>query len=115
MTAPLACNCVGLVDRPPLDAACMKNRFGQVGPGTEANQLSNSTNSCASWLTTGICDGSNASLARLSKPDIMPSAICVRTSSNSCGGSKAARSVAPGPKPLSAGRGMDPRPDNPKK
>ena len=41
----------GLSHRPPEVAQCAKNRFGHVGPGTEACQWSNTTNSLASAVT----------------------------------------------------------------
>src|SRR5689334_16470925 len=38
---------------PVAEAACTKKRFGHVGPGCEANQWSQMTNSFASALRTG--------------------------------------------------------------
>src|SRR6476620_368189 len=39
------------------DAACTKKRFGQVGPGIDANQASQTTNSPASLFNTGRLGG----------------------------------------------------------
>src|SRR3982750_3157364 len=46
---------VWLLSSPPADAACTKKRFGNVGPGIDACQLSNTTNSLARAVRTGSC------------------------------------------------------------
>src|SRR5262245_48586454 len=43
---------VGLLLQPADDAPCRKNRFGQVGPGSEENHWSHTANSAANWGST---------------------------------------------------------------
>src|SRR5215471_9235693 len=51
------CAMLGLWSSPPEEAAIMKNRLGQVGPGMEARQPSHTANSAASPVSTGSCAG----------------------------------------------------------
>src|ERR1700731_5274785 len=48
---------VGLSSRPPDEPACTKKRFGQVGPGIDACQWSQTANSRAKAFRTGSCFG----------------------------------------------------------
>jgi len=48
---------VGLWSSPPEEAAHAKNRFGKVGPGIEANQLSQTAKLLAKAFRTGNWPG----------------------------------------------------------
>ena len=52
----------GLSSRPAAEAACTNRRFGQVGPGMELNQLSQTANSRASMFRMGNCSGMKTSM-----------------------------------------------------
>src|ERR1700753_1215204 len=59
---------VGLWSSPPEDAAWTKKRLGHVGPGIEACQLSQTTNSLAKAFSTANCEGEKERITRLGSP-----------------------------------------------
>src|SRR5438445_1246414 len=68
----------GLWSRPPDDAAWAKNRLGQVGPGIDENQLSQTTNSPASASRTGSVLA--VSKHFITSPGSAPLALCLAIS-----------------------------------